>query len=70
MSKETKLVVDIRHTFNFGKLEDGEDLPIDFIKDYIQGGGDAGKLEDAMPKQVYEEDQSITGIEEVRKYDE
>jgi hypothetical protein len=68
--RETKLVVDVRHTFNFGKIKDGDNLPIDFIKDYIQEGGEAGNLEEAMPKQVYEEDRSITGIEEVRKYDE
>tara|TARA_Y100000114_G_C11487946_1_gene198474 strand:- start:177 stop:428 length:252 start_codon:yes stop_codon:yes gene_type:complete len=67
MSKETQLFVEVRYCLNFGRLEDTDRVPIEFIQDYIEDGGNIMNIDKAMPKQVFVQSKSVISIEEIRK---
>jgi hypothetical protein len=66
MSDKTLLKVDVRYIYDFGKLDEDDELPTDFVQEYLSDGGDPVKLEQAMPHQVYLKESKIVRYVEKR----
>lgn len=66
MSKRKLIKVDIRYIYEFDKLNEGDELPTDFVQGYLADGGNPVLLEKAMPMQVtLREDKMVRYVEEV-----
>jgi hypothetical protein len=68
MSKRTLMKVDVRYIYDFGKLNEDDELPTELVQEYLSDGGNPVELEKAMPHQVYLKQTEIVKYVEEREW--